>query len=320
LKPAGLPCNIDHMEPPQKRDIAIGARRFKVVGDQYLKNAGARFEPDLVALISMLCEPDFHVLDVGANIGLMSLAFSGICPSGRIASIEPVPTTFMRLEKNLRSNGIRNVEAFNFALGTMTGKIRMEGHAEMSSGFFVADEYTVGEAHTSYEVEITRLEDCFDKLGLRDRLDFIKIDVEGHELDVLDGARNILDRFKPIVMLEMNHWCLNVFKRVSLPEFRERLLEIFPCVFAIDGTQYFDFSDDRTAHHIYYGQLVGGFKFSNLIAGFKKAEIIRQLSFFDRLNESRRERDDLALKIDQMTSSLSWKITKPLRAIKDRLG
>jgi hypothetical protein len=79
------------------------------------------------------------------------------------------------------------------------------------------------------------------------------------------------------VFLEMNHWCLNIYRQISIPEFRERLLQIFPCVYAIDGLDYLDYVDQRNVHHINYHHVLE-FKYMNLIAGFDREEILSKLS------------------------------------------
>ena len=62
------------------------------------------------------------------------------------------------------------------------------------------------------------------------RVDFIKIDVEGFELEVLRGSRLVLQRFQPTVFLEADHYCLNIFRRLSMVDFLEEILSIFPVV------------------------------------------------------------------------------------------
>jgi len=63
-----------------------------------------------------------------------------------------------------------------------------------------------------------------------DRLDFIKIDCEGAELEILEGARETLSRFHPTVVLEFNAHCLMNFARINPPEALERIMRMFPRV------------------------------------------------------------------------------------------
>lgn len=64
---------------------------------------------------------------------------------------------------------------------------------------------------------------------------------------------------------------------MSIPEFREELMKIFPCIYAIDGLDYLDYIDDKNVHHINYHHVLR-FRFMNLVAGFDRDEILSRLS------------------------------------------
>jgi FkbM family methyltransferase len=260
------------------KPVRVLNNTFEVSGeDDYLKEIGEEFEPDNIAILKLLCDEDSRVLDVGANIGMTALGFSQICPHGQIAAIEPVPRTFRHLQRNVAKAGARNLKIFNFALGSREGTVVMQGHPSNFACSFVADNYTIpAEDHFSYDVPVKRLDDTFSELSL-DRLDFLKVDVEGFELEVFTGAKEVLNTYKPIVFLEMNHWCLNIYRRISIPEFRERLLNFFPYVYALDGLDYLDYGDPRNVHHINYHHVLQ-FRFMNLVAGFDRQEILFRLS------------------------------------------
>jgi FkbM family methyltransferase len=271
-------ASVRLISPMKTKPVRILNNKFKVSGEgDYLQEIGEEFEPDNIAILRLLCDEDSRVLDVGANIGMTALAFSQICPQGQIAAIEPVPRTFRYLQRNVTEAGARNLKIFNFALGSSAGTVLMQGHPSNFACSFVADNYTIPASdHFSCEVPVKRLDDTFSELSL-DRLDFMKVDVEGFELEVFAGAREILNTYKPIVFLEMNHWCLNIYRRISIPEFRERLLNFFPYVYAIDGLDYLDYVDQRTVHHINYHHVLQ-FRFMNLVAGFDRKEILFRLS------------------------------------------
>jgi FkbM family methyltransferase len=278
-KPASLESAPDPKTIPMKaKPVRILGNIFTVYGeDDYLQEIGEEFEPDNIAILKLLCDEDSRVLDVGANIGMTALAFSQICPRGQIAAIEPVPRTFRYLQQNVTKAGARNLKIFNFALGSSAGTVLMQGHPSNFACSFVADNYTIPAGdHFSYEVPVRRLDDTFSELSL-DRLDFLKVDVEGFELEVFAGAKEVLNTYKPIVFLEMNHWCLNIYRRISIPEFRERLLNFFPYVYALDGLDYLDYGDPRNVHHINYHHVLQ-FRFMNLVAGFDRKEILFRLS------------------------------------------
>jgi FkbM family methyltransferase len=258
--------------------IRICGETFAIRGDDdYLRNMGEEFEPDTVTLFARLCAEDSRVLDIGANIGMTALALSRICPHGQIVAMEPVPRTFRYLRQNVSKSGARNVQIFNCALGSSEGSALMQGHSSNFACSFVADNYKIpAKDHFSQRVPVKRLDDMFPDLPL-DRVDFMKVDVEGFELEVFAGARDILNAYRPVVFLEMNHWCLNIYRRISLPEFRERLMQIFPYVFAIDGLDYLDYVDERNVHHINYHHVLE-FKYMNLVTGFDRQDILSRLS------------------------------------------
>lgn len=265
-------------ETSRARSIKISGKNFAIYGeDDYLRDMGNEFEPNTVTLFELLCAKDAQVLDIGANIGMTALALSQICPRGRITAIEPVPRNFEYLKRNVSESGARNIKLVNFALGSSEGEILMQGHPSNFACSFVADNYTIpANDHFAERVPVKRLDDVFPELAL-DRLDFVKIDVEGFELEVFAGAKDILNAYRPTVFLEMNHWCLNIYRKISIPEFRERLIQIFPCVYAIDGLDYLDYVDQGNVHHINYHHVLE-FKYMNLIAGFDCEEILSRLS------------------------------------------
>ncbi|RQR39863.1 MULTISPECIES: FkbM family methyltransferase [unclassified Burkholderia] len=265
-----------------ERSVGIGGRRWLIQGndsDSYIAKLTDPFEPQLVSMLAVLCDSGAQVLDIGANIGCTALALSQIVSDGKVVAFEPVPRTFANLSKNVGM--ISNVAIHNFALGKQTGTLPMQGSEGDSAGAFVANQFHI--ANTGYfqvDVPVRTLDEAFPSLGL-DRIDFIKIDVEGFELDVFEGGRETLQRFKPRVVLEMNHFCLNMFRRITYPEFRERLLSIFPYVYAVDGTRYLDLTAEDDAYVVGYEHTLQ-FRFPNLVAGFDRTDLIARLSTLDR--------------------------------------
>ena len=258
--------------------VSIFGQQFAIYGDDdYLRGIGTEFEPDTVTLFALLCGKESRVIDVGANIGMTALALSQICSHGKIVAIEPVPRTFQYLRQNVSEAGVRNVTTLNFALGSSEGSIVMQGHPSNFACSFIADNYRIPDKdHFAQRVPVKRLDDIYPGLSL-DRVDFMKVDVEGFELEVFAGAREILNIYRPIVFLEMNHWCLNIYRHISIPEFRERLMQIFPYVYAIDGLDYLDYVDERNVHHINYHHVLE-FKYMNLVAGFDRDDILARLA------------------------------------------
>lgn len=260
-----------------QRQIFIDSKKYILEGDtDYLGRMSDHFEPDMTAIFKNFCRKDSQVLDLGANLGLTTIALANICEKGKVIAVEPVPITFDFLKKNLLRSGLDNIKAYNFAVGNKEGTVLMQGNNSFLAGSFVADLYASEEHELSVNIPVKTLDKAFDSFQM-DRVDFVKLDVEGYELFALEGAKEILNRFKPIVYLEMNHWCLNVLQRICLPEFRERLLTIFPYIYAIEGTSYLDFADKKNFHSIAHSHLIY-FKYVNLIAGFDEDKILQNLT------------------------------------------
>lgn len=265
------------------RKVRIADAIYDIAGDAgYLNRMGLTFEPATVDALAAIVVEDSQVIDVGANIGFTSIALSALCPRGKIAAVEPLPRAFALLEENLSTADARNVSTFNIALGKERCELNMQGNHDFLAGSFIADKFSVPYAdHFSEVVPVHPLDDVFPTMGLSG-LDAMKVDVEGFELDVFEGAQSTLSTYKPLVFMEMNHWCLSMFRRITLPEFRERLLAIFPFAYAIHGNEVVDLGNDIAFHHVAHGHLTQG-KFGNLIVGFDSIRINSAINRYQQL-------------------------------------
>lgn len=136
-------------------------------------------------LTESLSKAEF-IFDIGANFGVISCIAARRRPSARIFAFEPHPQTFRSLEANLRDNGIANVQAFELALGARAGEIGFTSHGSPASNRIATG------SEAAIRVPVTTLaEFCRDNSV--ERIDFLKIDVEGADLDVLEGARPLFE-------------------------------------------------------------------------------------------------------------------------------
>jgi FkbM family methyltransferase len=309
-----------------KRQVQIGEDRFEVEGDDgYMAHVQKCFEPNTVALLRSCCAEDARVLDVGANIGMTSLALSRLCGKGRVVAIEPVRRTFEFLQRNLSTAGVANVAAFNFAAGSADVSLPMQANLGFLAGAFVSDKCNVeAKDHFRETVRVKTLDGEFPSFSL-ERLDFMKIDVEGFELEVLRGAEGLLKRFQPTVLLEMNHWCLNMFRRVTLPEFRERLLAVFPHIYAVEQSEFLDVRNNDDWYLIAHEHIVK-FKYVNLLAGFDKDQLLKNLEILKDYLQSRTDQvqDSATLSYRNLVSITlalprRWKVIPVLRGIKAKV-
>lgn len=141
-------------------------------------------------LISDLLKPGMTVVDVGANIGYYMLMFrSMVGDNGKIICIEPSPENLPELKKNIESNALKNVELHEVAIGKDSGNVNVRGG--INSGVVQNDGIA--------SVPLRRLDSLVET-----KVDFVKIDVDGYEGQVLEGAVELLKRDKPILYLEVH--------------------------------------------------------------------------------------------------------------------
>ena len=139
------------------------------------------------------------VLDVGANIGLSALEFARATGAGgKVLAFEPHPDTAARLRANLERNRIGNVEIVQSAVGAAPGTVTFNESADatLSSATLVPRNLV-----RSFDVPLTTVDLTWAQAG-KPQVSALKIDVEGGELAVLQGATELLARDHPVILLE----------------------------------------------------------------------------------------------------------------------
>ena len=138
------------------------------------------------------------VVDVGANIGLHTLNMARIVGNtGQVFAFEPDPSNFEILKKNVKINNYKNIILEQKAVGDKHGRITLyQSDHPGKHRIFPQTE----QAKSQVQVELTNLDNYFDS-DMIDKINFIKIDVEGLEFSVLKGMKNILKNSKKIKIL-----------------------------------------------------------------------------------------------------------------------
>ena len=131
------------------------------------------------------------VLDIGAFIGDHTIYYSKLVgDNGSVIAFEPNRDSFFCLEHNLKA--YKNVELINSAIGKEYGFVRtVDVLGNIGMNFLIPDNLGGIVIYSLNQMEI-------------DRIDFIKIDVEGFELDVLIGGKETINKFKPTMLIEIN--------------------------------------------------------------------------------------------------------------------
>jgi FkbM family methyltransferase len=141
-----------------------------------------------------------RAIDIGANYGLYSLMLAGVAgDSGRVWSIEPASQTAAYLRKSAEINALDNLTVIQKALSNRPGTARLstEANSELNS-------LTRSAAGESEEVEIATLDGLAGEQEWS-RIDFLKLDAEGEEERIIEGAARFLRDENPLVMFEIRH-------------------------------------------------------------------------------------------------------------------
>lgn len=252
-----------------QKHIKIGDSVYAVSSDDnYLDAMGNDFEPHMVQLFRALIDPNDVVADIGANIGLTAILFSSLAK--QTYAFEPSPSTFRILSENLARNGITNVETINLGLGNKEETLTITFAQNNRSGGYVSDKIRPETGHVTEEIRIDTLDQFFSTRVPAPS--FLKIDVEGFEQNVVQGGAAFLQRARPVVVMEMNHFCLDVLQRITIPDFLDFMRSVFPYLYAIDtdNATTVDLHVPDRAYMVMHEHVVKH-RFPNLAGGFDPA-------------------------------------------------
>lgn len=153
-------------------------------------------------VVEKFLKPGMTILDIGANQGFYTLLSSHkVGPRGKVFAFEPSPREIRRLKLHLWLNRCKNVDVSASALGAAAGTGELHVVLGPESGCNSLRPPDVSQPTAQLFVPVERLDDVLKARGIT-RVDFIKLDVEGAELSVLQGARDLLLRPPRPVILE----------------------------------------------------------------------------------------------------------------------
>jgi FkbM family methyltransferase len=159
------------------------------------------YERSVVDTIRKSIMPESVFIDVGAFIGFYSILAAKL--GAKVVALEPDPRSFQILLHNVEMSALKNrVIPVNAAVGVSRGLLKFRlarDLSESSASDYLNDNRVVG----ILEVQMMSIDEVFKSYGL-DKVDVIKIDVEGSGLDVVAGASFVLSRFRPIIFFEVH--------------------------------------------------------------------------------------------------------------------
>jgi FkbM family methyltransferase len=168
---------------------------------EYFILTGGDYENELNKLINISLKPGFVALDIGANIGIQSMRMSQcVGATGKIYSFEPLAHLQKKFKRNIALNNCGNVKLFPWALSDKAETLTMNvNEHEWNQGSFnlgVPDS-----AGTPQQITV-KVPDDIDEIRDLERIDLIKVDVEGFEYPVLRGLLATLKKHNPRIIFE----------------------------------------------------------------------------------------------------------------------
>jgi FkbM family methyltransferase len=157
------------------------------------------YEPHVAAMLDRLLRPGDVFIDVGANVGYHSFrAASAVGAEGRVVAVEANPENARLIAHTIESNGLTNVELVPMALGARRGYVSFGTHVGSNGGFLPDGAATIDSGRGTIVPTV-----ALDDLAF-DRVVVVKIDVEGAEGIVIDGAVGTIERQRPSFVMEFS--------------------------------------------------------------------------------------------------------------------
>lgn len=166
-----------------------------------------RYEQDFIYFMGMI-PAEGTILDIGANIGIMTASLARRFSNAKVFAFEPIPNNIEALEKVIKHYKLQNVTLFKTALGEEKGELKMIlpviNNAKMQGLSHVVEYNNAGatEKGVQYTVPVLKLDDIAE-ITTASAITAIKIDVENFEYYVLKGGEGVLRKHMPLIYCEL---------------------------------------------------------------------------------------------------------------------
>jgi FkbM family methyltransferase len=351
-----------------RRHPVVDGHAITVTGDpadQYFMSLldGREATDNVLRALTPVVRDGDVVVDVGANLGIHAIALSRLTPNGQVHAVEAAERTVEFLRTNVEANDARNVTVVHAAMSAEPGTLRLYVNREYAAGSMVVEHASpLFQSHLAIAQsadgpqpadptrtpwgdvqEVTTM--TLDQLtaGL-ERVDVVKIDTEGHDMQVLAGAGETLRRFRPAVAMEFSSFALTLHESTLPADALTTIRDAFDRVFVIepdgrltpvvsDTDAWRLLQDNATARpvHDLLGVFEGTPAAERVLAALaargpapepepapdlsvELARLERELSATRaRLDATDADRRRVQDELDAVHRTVSWRVTKPLR-------
>jgi FkbM family methyltransferase len=163
------------------------------------------------------------VVDIGSNIGYyVTLESKMVKSEGRVVAVEPDPINFSYLLKNITLNGLNNVTVVNKAITDRDGTVKFirRRRSNLSKVLENDQDLAFSDITNIIQVQAVTLDNLIEQLGL-ERLDLIRMDIEGYEAQIINASENILKKYSPDLFIEIHQFligrksCKNLLRKIN---------------------------------------------------------------------------------------------------------
>ncbi|MCW3092510.1 MAG: methyltransferase FkbM family [Ferruginibacter sp.] len=203
-----------------------------------------KYDFQTTELIRRHLKKNSNCIDIGANLGHILMEIVAAAPQGKHFAFEPIPDLY----KSLKRRFAKNTTVYNFALSSKKGSATFNYYPGRPavSGFRERNSQ-IGQEPVLLSVQMEKLDDLIPESL---KIDLLKIDVEGAEYEVLQGAKNILKKDKPIVLFEFGLGAADVYGTTP-----GEIFELFAeCGLALSTIEYFNASKKPFSKEEFDGQ------------------------------------------------------------------
>ncbi len=203
-----------------------------------------KYDLQTTELIRKHLKKDSNCIDIGANLGHILMEIVAAAPKGQHFAFEPIPELYASLKKRFS----KNTTVYNYALSAKKGTAAFNYYPQRPavSGFRERNNQILQEP-TLLTVQVEKLDDLIPE---NISIDLIKIDVEGAEYEVLQGAKKVLQRNKPIVLFECGLGGADVYGTTP-----DEIFDLFTdCGLGISTIEYFNAKKQPFSKEEFNGQ------------------------------------------------------------------
>jgi len=172
-------------------------------------------EPITTKLTQQELKKGMICLDIGSNIGYYALMESkAVGNKGKVIAIEPSPKNFQQMKKNLDLEGVSNVEAYNFAAGDKDDEVNFLIHERSNLCSVIPKGEPVPKFANVITIPLKKIDSFIEEKKL-EKLDFVRMDIEGYEINLFEGLWKTIRKFKPMIQMEFHDSLFNIEEKTK---------------------------------------------------------------------------------------------------------